>query len=181
MGDLKKIDQTIIRFSRMVALIGLVGLLILALMTVGEAVLRAIFHIPVMGASDLCSLVLTIAIASCFPLVLAERRSLTVRMVGSLLGPRCNALLECFGNLLTLGFFVVVVWQLWVYAGELSRDGVTTYQLQWPRAPWYYAATVGIGLGVPAQAFVLYDYLRRAFARPGKHGQQDKRTLTEEA
>ena len=181
MGTLEKINRAIIRYSRVVALTGLLGLLIVAVMTVVEGVIRSFFHIAIMGASDLFSVVLTVTLASCFPLVLAERRSVTIRMVGNLVGPRGNALLESFGSLLTLGFFGVVVWQLWVYAGELFKDNVTTYQWQWRLFPWYYAATVFFALCVPAEAFVLYDHLRRAFQRQGKSGQEEKPTPREKS
>ena len=181
MGTLEKINRAIIRCSRVAALAGLLGLLIVAVMTVVEGVIRSFFHIAIMGASDLFSVVLAVAIASCFPLVLAERRSVTIRMLGNLVSPRSNALLESFGNLLTLGFFGVVVWQLWVYAGELFKDNVTTYQWQWHLFPWYYAAAVFFGLCVPAEAFVLYDHFRRAFQRQGKSGQKENPTPREKS
>ena len=180
MGELEKISRAIIGGSRVVALAGLLGLLMIALVTVGEGVGRSMFGIVAMGATDLFSVVLSVALAACFPLILAERRSITIRMVGNLVGPRGKALLESFGNLLTLGFFVVVVWQLWVYSGELFRDNVTTYQLQWHLFPWYYTATVFFALCVPVQAIVLYDHLRQAFALKRKPGQEEKSAPREE-
>lgn len=174
MATLEKINRALTSGSRAVALTGLLGLLIIALMTVGEGVVRSVLGIAIMGATDLFSVVLTVALAACFPLVLAQRRSITIRLVGDLLGPRNKALLESFGSLLTLGFFVIAVWQLWIYSGELFKDKVTTYQLQWRLFPWYYVATVFFALCVPIQTFVLYDHLRRAFVHQGKPNQEEK-------
>lgn len=181
MGNLEMtIDQAIIRGSRIVGLAGLLGLLLIALVTVAEGIGRSLFGMVSMGATDLFSVVLAVAIGACFPLVLAERRSITIRIAGNLVGPRGKALLESFGDLLTLGFFIIIAWQLWIYSGELFRDNVTTYQLQWRLFPWYYASTVFFTVCVPVQAFVLHDHLRQAFTLPREPGQEEKPAPREE-
>ena len=77
-----RIESKVTRVTRVTSLIGLMGLLVLAGITVGAVVLRWILNQPSLGVSDVSALVISIVIASCFPLVFAERRSITVRVAG---------------------------------------------------------------------------------------------------
>ena len=68
-GSLNTVETKIIRWSRGVSLIGLIGLMLLAGITVGEVLLRWLFNYPILGVSDVSRLIVTIVAASClFPL-----------------------------------------------------------------------------------------------------------------
>jgi TRAP-type C4-dicarboxylate transport system permease small subunit len=149
-------DWGITRIARVISLIGLVGLLLFAGITVGEVLLRWLFNYPILGVSDVSSLVVTVAVASCFPLVFAERRSITVRFAGNLLGKRVNSVLEAFGTLVTLGMFFLIAWQLLDYAVELAESDQTTWVVLWPMSPWYIVAAILLALCVPVLAVTVY-------------------------
>ena len=125
MKNRPRIDWGIARIARVISLIGLIGLLLFAGITVGEVFLRWLFNYPILGVSDVSSLIVTVAVASCFPLVFAERRSITVRIAGNLLGKRVNSIFEAFGTLVTLGMFFLIAWQLLDYAIELAENDQT--------------------------------------------------------
>lgn len=156
------IYSEVTRWARVISLIGLAGLLVLAAITVGEVLLRWLFDYPILGISDVSSLVVTIAVASCFPLVFAERRSITVKIIGKLSGSRVNAILEAFGSLVSLAIFILVAWQLWVYANELATYNQTTWVVLWPMSPWYRIAAVLMALCVPVLTVVFYSQIRAA-------------------
>ena len=137
----KALEAKIAGWSRTISLIGLVGLLILALITVLEALSRSWFGFPIPGVGDISSLVITVAICACFPLVFAERGNITVRFVVDALGPRGKAVLECFGTLMSMAVFCLLAWQLWIYSNELVESNATTWIILWPTAPWWYVAT----------------------------------------
>lgn len=164
MSNRSTIDLEITRWARVISLIGLAGLLVLAGITVGEVFLRWLFDYPILGISDVSSLVVTLSVASCFPLVFAERRSITVRMVGRILGSRANALLEAFGTLVSLGIFILITWQLWVYASELAANRQTTWVVLWPMSPWYRVAAILMALCVPVLIVVFYRHIRLALS-----------------
>ena len=160
MSNRSTIHAEVTRWARVISLIGLAGLLVLAAITVGEVLLRWLFNYPILGISDVSSLVVTLAVASCFPLVFAERRSITVKIVGKLSGSRVNAFLEAFGSLASLGIFILVAWQLWVYANELAMNNQTTWVVLWPMSPWYRIAALLMALCVPVLTVVFWSQVK---------------------
>ena len=162
------LETKISRLTRVIALIGLAGLLILSGITVGEVLIRWIFKFPIQGVFDLSQLVIVIIISTCLPMVSAQRRHITVRLAGTLVGPRGRAMLEAFGDLITMLIFSLMTWQLWMYTNELSAVNEATWLMHWPVAPWWRTATVIIALCVPIQFFLFLISLRYAFASKGK-------------
>lgn len=158
-------ESEITRVARVISLIGLAGLLMLAGITVGEVLIRWLIQFPIRGVFDLSQLVIIIVIASCLPLVSAERRHITVRLIGTMLGGHANALLEAFGALITALIFGLLTWQLWVYADELSAAKESTWLTHWPVAPWWRVATVLIALCCAIQFVLFLISLRSAFTR----------------
>ena len=159
----KSLESEIIRWTRVISLIGLVGLLLLSAITVGEVVSRSLLGLPVIGVADLSRLIIAIVIASCFPLVSAARRHITVRAVGSLLGPRAHAGLEAFAAFAVLCFFCLMTWQLWLHTRDTAEINETTWVLLWPVAPWWGVTTVLVALCIPAQLFCCSQSLRLLF------------------
>lgn len=161
--SLSTIETKIIRWSRGISLIGLIGLMILAVITVGEVLLRWLFKYPILGVSDVSRLVITIIAASCFPLVSAKREHITIHVLGSKLGPRANSVLEAFGAFVTLVIICLLTWQIWLYSGELATAKETTMLVRWPTSPWWRVTTLLFALCVPIQVVCVYTSLRSAF------------------
>jgi TRAP-type C4-dicarboxylate transport system permease small subunit len=144
-----RITSLTTRVSRAIALIGLAGLLVLALATVLDVLLRWIFNSPIVGLNDTYSLFAAVIIASSFPLCIAQRGNITIRFLGKFLGSRVSNLFETFGNFVTCGIFVLMAWQIWLYANQLLEDGETTWILNWPVSPWWRVITILILVNVP--------------------------------
>jgi TRAP-type C4-dicarboxylate transport system permease small subunit len=172
MSAMSTIESKIINWTRVVSLIGLVGLLLLAAMTVAEALLRWLLNFPMLSIPDVSPLVITVAVASCFPLVFAERRNITVRLAGNLLGRRISMVLEAFGYLVCMVIFCLMVWQLWIFTSEVAVSNETTVAIRMPVAPWYRAATLLIALCIPVQVVVVCNLLRSAFFGTGVAAQK---------
>lgn len=144
-----RITSLTTRVSRAIALIGLAGLLALALATVLDVLLRWVFNSPIVGLNDTYAMFAAVVIASSFPLCIAQRGNITIRFLGKILGSRMSNLFETFGNLVTSGIFVLMAWQLWLYADQLQADGETTWILQWPVSPWWRVITILVVVNVP--------------------------------
>ena len=153
------------RVSRAIALIGLAGLLALALATVLDVFLRWLFNSPIVGLNDTYAMFAAIVIASSFPLCIAQRGNITIRFFGKLFGSRVSNLFEAFGNLVTCGIFVLMAWQLWRYADQLQNDGQTTYILNWPVSPWWRVITILILVNVPVTLVMALASLREVARR----------------
>jgi len=172
MGENGSLESKIVRWSRIISLIGLVGLLVLAFITVLEAILRSLFGISIAGVSDISSLVVAIAVCACFPLVFASHGNITVSFFANAVGVRGKAILECFGTLVSMFIFCLLFWQFIVYANELTASNATTWIILWPTAPWWYAATFLIGLCIPVQLILFFSDLKVALT--GKEEKENK-------
>lgn len=157
------LETLVTRSSQLVALIGLAALLILACLTVTEVLLRWLLNFPILGIADVSSLIIGVAISCCMPLVFAERRSISVKMLGNALGPRANCLFEAFGSLVAMIIFILFTWQLWIYTNNVAINGETTWVVNWPIAPWYRIVAVLFGLCVPVQALTAIIQVNAVF------------------
>jgi TRAP-type C4-dicarboxylate transport system permease small subunit len=160
------VDTIATRISQVIALVGLVGLLILACLTVMEGLLRWLLNLPILGIGDVSSLIVGLAIASCMPLVFAEERSISIKMLGTALGPRADSLLDGFGSFVGMIIFMLITWQMWSYTNNVEINRETTWVVNWSIAPWYRAATVPMALCVPVQALKTYSHIKAFFSLP---------------
>lgn len=151
--------------TRAIALIGLALLLLLALGTVLDVLLRWLFNSPIVGLSDTYSLFMAGVLASCFPLCIYNRGNVTIRFFGNALGPRATNFLDAFGNLITLCVFALLAWQLWLHTDQLARDGETTWVLSWPVSPWWRAVTILIIICTPVAFVTFIQYVKAALKK----------------
>lgn len=159
-----------VQFTRLLALVGFFGLLVLAVMTALDITLRWLFDAPLHGVNDVSALVMAVVIAACLPANLAERQNITIEFLGNALGPRAKAALDAFGGLATLLFVALVAWRFTIYAREIGASGQTTAVLGLRAAPWWWLATALLLLSVPVQAMVVLTDLRRVRAPPDPGG-----------
>lgn len=157
------------RWTRVIALIGLLGLLAQSIATILDIVLRAVFSMPIHGLSDLYELVIIFMVAASFPASLAGNHQITVRFGGKILPWRGREMLELLGHLLMLAVFVILGWQLVLHTQQLFATGQTTWLLGIPMGPSWAIATAMVVLCTPVQlGVVAIQFLRVIAARePG--------------
>ena len=146
-----------------------VVLLIVALMTVGDALLRTYFNSPIIGVSEVAELLSLVAVAGFIPLSLQRRHHLSIDFVASVFGPRAYWLLGILGATAALLFFAVIVWRLLVYSLDLAHSGASTWFLAWPLAPWWLVATGFLALCLPVQFLVVLKEVRNKDEADGTH------------
>lgn len=150
--------------TRLMALLGFFGLLVLALMTTADILLRWLLNQPIYGVNDVSAIVMAVVIAACLPANLAQRQNITVTFLGSALGSRGSAALDAFGGIVTLLFITVLAWRFIPYSSEIARSGQTTWVLKLPVAPAWWVATALLMLSVPVQIVVVASDIARALA-----------------
>ncbi|MBW1861238.1 MAG: TRAP transporter small permease [Deltaproteobacteria bacterium] len=161
MYSLSTIESAIARWTRVVAVIGLVGLVVMSLTIVLQVLARWLLNYSLLGVYDFSSLAIRISIASCFPLVFAERRNIGVRLIGKI-NPRVGKVFDAFSNLVALGVFIVMFWQLLEYINNLIATKESTWTVNIPLAPWVAVATGLIVLCIPIQAFYFFIDIKSA-------------------
>lgn len=150
------------RFTRRVAFVGLVGLLIVAIVTMVDVLLRWLLNAPIEGYEDVTGLLFGIIVAACFPAGLFQGHNITIRFLGKGLGRRGHLWLEAFGAVATFVFFACVVWQIGAYALDETVNGRFTQTLELPTGPSWWAATVILALCIPVQFTVMVVNILRA-------------------
>lgn len=140
--------------ARLFAFTGMLGLVVFALMTIVDALMRWLFSSPIDGVADVGPLVIAIVVASFFPLALAERHHVSIEFLGQFLGPGIRAWLDAIAAFVTLVFLVLLAWQVIVYTVDLRALGQTTWVIQIPVAPWWSAVCFFLLMSIPVQLIV---------------------------
>ncbi|QOL80970.1 TRAP transporter small permease [Pseudooceanicola spongiae] len=140
--------------ARGLALLGFTGLLILALMTTTDVLMRWLFKAPIQGVNDVSSVVMAVVIAACIPANLAMKQNIRVEVFGSLGGKTLHRLLEALSSALTLLFILLIAWEFVPYAASLQANGDRTWVLGWPVWPWWSVAALMMWLAAFVQAMV---------------------------
>ncbi len=148
-------EARIVRWARLVALVGLAGLLIQATGTTADVVLRYFANQPITGLHDVSELAIAIVLAATFPVVVAQRQNITITFLGAGLGPAAARWLDLFGSIMLLAFLVLIGWQVAVYTGELMETGRTTWILEIEVTPYWIVTTAIIWLCVPVQLITI--------------------------
>jgi hypothetical protein len=99
--------------------------------------------------------------------------NITVRFMGKWVGTRGELWLEVLGQVLTLFVFTLFAWQFFRFTlYDVTLTGLSTVVLQIPQAPWWWVATVIMGVCVPLQAVVVLEFVLRAIRNePRPHRQ----------
>lgn len=160
-----KLDQDNGWGSRWLALIGLIGMVVVALVIIADVLLRWLFNSPVDGVAEVSRLIVAVAIASFFPMALADRHHISIEFLGAWLGPRAQVWLDLLAHVVTSFFFLVLGWQFILYTLEINESGETTWLLGWQVTPWWAVATLFMLICIPIQGLILYHQIRAVLGR----------------
>ena len=125
---------------------GVVGLLLLAIGTSLDVLMRYAFAHPIRGFVDVIPLAGAVSLAACMPYAVTSRSHISVDILGQHVVPRWSHFLDILGHLLTVLVFAVMTWQLFAFAKEAMETGESMPILRWAIWPWWAAVTVFIGL-----------------------------------
>lgn len=148
--------------SRRIALIGVAGMLFIALGTLTDVLMRWLFNQSLTGFNEVVEMGTAIAIAATFPAGAANRINLTVDILADRFGPRLSEWLKCLGALMLLILYIFLAWQVGVYADDLESRGATTVFLEWKQAPFMWGVTALLIIAATAQLIVVLTSVRAA-------------------
>lgn len=153
--------------TRPIAFIGVIGMLIVSGITVADVLLRWLANSGVPALNEVVSMTFAVAVAACMPSGCARGVNLTVDILERWLAPRLAAWLAAAGGALLFVFFAILAWRIGVFAASVADQGLITIILNWPQAPFLYAAAILIGIAAVVQAVAAANLVRRALACPG--------------
>lgn len=143
------------RATRALSAIGLVALLILATLTLADGLMRWLANAPIEGVRDVGSLAIAVAVACCLPIGLAEKSNITIRLAETAIGPRFGRALDVLAAVIVTIVMGAMCWQFFVFSGKIAHAHETTWILQIPRAPFWYAVTAILAIAVLVQLLVV--------------------------
>ena len=139
MDSIERIGQ---QASRWLALLGFVGLFVLALMTTLDVLMRWLFSAPIHGVNDVSAVVMAVVISSCIPANLALRKNISVEILGGVLGAGATRLFSAFASLVVFALIAAMAWQFAPFTQGMYESGRQTWVLAWPVWPWWLVATL---------------------------------------
>ena len=173
MIDLPSLSKRFDLPTRWAAFVGFLGLLIIALATVGDVLMRWLFAEPIYAVDDLSQLGFAIVIVACFPAGLLQGHNVTIRFLGLAVGPARNLLAR--GIRRASDICLLRLCRLAVHRADRGSPGERRYDddcrgdylavVEWWR-------TIVVLICIPVQAVVLVGHCHRRRDRPGSgwHG-----------
>ncbi len=142
------------QISKPTAIIGVLGLLMIALVTIATVVARAVFNYPIIWGHDFATLVIIIVVATCFPTGVMLRKHVAIEFLGNALGGKWSRRLDFFGALVTSAALSVLAWRMTVIAQEETAYNTSTIVAQIPTGPVWWLAAILVWASVPLQFIV---------------------------
>ena len=137
--------------------IGLVGLLVMMVVTCIDVVGAKVFRCPLMGSIDIVQLGQTVAIAFAASMALILGRHVQVEFFVRLLPRRLGAVINSCILLLGLGLFMVILWQMSVFGYSLQTSGDTSATIYIPYYPFAYGIAIAC---IPVCLVFLWEFLK---------------------
>lgn len=156
---LDKLAAALLSRAELAAGVGLVGLLLLGVVTMADVALRWFFSSPIYGMSDLVELVTPAIVASCLPAAFAARQNITIRFLGRALGARAGQAVELVGQAVALLIVTLIVWEISKYTANMIRFNQVTWLLKVPVWPTWVLTTVLLAACLPIQLLVVWETL----------------------
>ena len=176
----ERLEEWLRVLTRPISFIGVLGMLIVAGVTVVDVLLRWIANAGISALNEVVAMVFSVAVAACIPSGLAGRVNLTIDMLAHRIDKRLAGWLGAAGSVLLGVFYGLLAWRIELYAASLGNQGRTTVILGWPQAPFLHAVSVLLAIGTIVQAVVAINAIRRALAPgiPGAAEISPSRTVT---
>ena len=145
MGSLlsrKAIRIGIIRLNK----ISQIAMVLMMFLTAADVILRYIFKSPILFAGEITELSLAVCVSLGLSFCAIEKNHVSVDILTGKLPKRVLAIFDCFTGLITIVFFILIVWRSFVHMDYFSSNRITTMTLLIPVYP--FVGIVGIGFAL---------------------------------
>ncbi len=139
------------------AVAGLSLLLILAVFTLLDGLLRAIANTPIDLVREIGDMIAAICGACCLPIVLLHRNNIVLRLFDRILPPSGVRGIDMLAALVVEIVMIGMAWQFGLFGMKTMRAGDVTWLLNWPKAPFWFVVDGILWVAVAVQTFVLIE------------------------
>jgi TRAP-type transport system small permease protein len=159
---LLRLERLALLATRALSLAGLIALMLLAAMTLADGTLRWLANRPIEGVRDVGAVIIAVAVCCCFPAGLMERAHITIRVAGTVFGPKLGRVLDALAAIVVWAVTIAMAWQFTVFAGKIARAHETTWVLKIPTAPFWYTVATILWMAALVQMIVVVLQVARA-------------------
>ncbi|MCY4237544.1 MAG: TRAP transporter small permease [Rhodospirillaceae bacterium] len=152
-GPLASFHRTL---TRTTAIASMMGLFLVALVTVCDVLMRWFFSQPIHGAMDIAGTAIILIAAASFVAGSSAAAHVSLPVAGYVLGPRASKIFDWIGALSMTIFMGAIAYYLLLHSYEMAEENRQLSVLGWPVAPWWYGATILIGLSALAHLVELF-------------------------
>jgi len=136
---------------------GLSLLLILAVFTLLDGLLRAIANTPIDLVREIGDMVAAVCGTCCLPIVLLHRNNIVLRLFDRILPPLGVRVIDTVAALVIEIVMIGMAWQFYLFGMKTMRAGDVTWLLNWPKAPFWFIVDGILWVAVAVQTFVLIE------------------------
>ena len=119
-------------------IIGLACLVGMMMLTVADVIGRKFGH-PIFGSVELVGFMATLAVAFALPYTHQVKAHIGVEVLVQMLSPKTQTIIELCTHIVSLVLFVIVSWQMFLYADTIQKSGTVSMSLQLPEYIIIYA------------------------------------------
>jgi tripartite ATP-independent transporter DctM subunit len=142
-----RIEDAFAFIVRRIALLATCSLLLVALGTVVDVVMRDFFHTTLIGLNEISALLVAVAAATCLPAGLSAGAALQVDLITGRMSERARSWLEVLATALGCLFWAFMASRVWSTAGVMADANQTTLMTGLPVAPFFRVMAVALGFG----------------------------------
>jgi TRAP-type C4-dicarboxylate transport system permease small subunit len=161
---LDKFEKFNHRLSNWFQWIAMAGMLVMVLITGIDVVGGKAFLWRIFGAIDMVQLSQIVAIAFACAFTLIVGRHVRVEFIVARLPRRAQGVIDSFVSLIGLGFFMLIIWRLYVLGHTFQNTGESTPTAYIPLYPFAY----GIALASIPVCLLFIQELFRSLAKAVK-------------
>lgn len=125
------LSQVLNKLSDILKLIGAVALTAMMMLTVVDVIGR-FFKSPIFGSVELVGFLATIVVAAALPYTYKMDGHVGVEILVRLLPDKTQIWVDLFTRMLTLVLFILITWQMFLYAKDIQHTGEVSMNLQFP-------------------------------------------------
>jgi TRAP-type C4-dicarboxylate transport system permease small subunit len=124
-------SQALNKFSDVLKLIGAIALTTMMMLTVVDVIGR-FFKSPIFGSVELVGFLATIVVASALPYTYKVDGHVGVEILVRLLSDKTQTVIDIFTRTITLILFILITWQMFLYAEDIQKTGEVSMNLEFP-------------------------------------------------
>lgn len=136
-------SQMLNKLSDFLKLIGAVALTVMMLLTVVDVIGR-FFKSPIFGSVELVGFLATIVVAAALPYTYKMDGHVGVEILVRLLPDKPQIWIDIVTRTLTLVLFILITWQMFLYAEDIQHTGEVSMNLEFPIYYIVYLLSFGL-------------------------------------